>query len=326
MEAKINWGIVGLGNIATKFIENLKLFENANIAAVASRSLDRAEQFSKQHHVGKSFDSYDDLFSSDEVDVVYIATPHRFHKELAIKAMQAGKNVLCEKPLAVNKNEVEELIASAQKNDVFLMEALWSRFNPSIKAVKDLVDKGEIGDIAYLNADFSFFAMDKDEGSRLLNPELASGSLLDVGIYPIFLSYLLLGKPQKIQAVSNFHPNGTELQTSMIFNYPSTQALLYSGFTNNSEIRAGIYGTKGQIFIHPRWHEARSFSLVRNEEEQLFQNPLKGNGLYYEIEEVHRCLREGRKESQLWTHQNSLDLIELLDNVRSICDITFPFE
>lgn len=326
MKAKINWGIIGLGNIATKFVENLKLFEDAHIAAVASRSLDRAKQFSEQHNIGKPFDSYDELFAYDEVDIVYIATPHRFHKELAIRAMDAGKSVLCEKPLAVNKSEVEELIVSAQKNKVFLMEALWSRFNPSIKKVKEIVDNGDIGDIAHLNADFAFFAMHKGEDSRLLNPELASGSLLDVGIYPIFLSYLLLGKPDNIHASSSFYPNGTELQTSMIFDYSSAQSLLYSGLTYDSEMRAEIFGTKGKIIIHPRWHEAREFSLIKNDEAQTFQNPLKGNGLYHEIEEVHRCLREKRKESPLWTHQNSLDLIELLDSVRAICGITFPFE
>ncbi len=326
MKAKINWGIVGPGNIANKFVENLKLFEDANIRAVASRSLDKAEQFSKEHDIDKAFGGYDDLFNSEEVDVVYIATPHRFHKDLAIRAMEAGKHVLCEKPMAVNKYEVQEMVASARKNDVFLMEALWSRFNPSIKAVKELVNSGGIGSVTHLNADFAFFAMNKGEDSRLLNPELASGSLLDVGIYPIFLSYLLLGKPDSIHAVSNFHTNGTELQTSMIFNYPKAQALLYSGFTSNTEIRADIFGASGYIFIPPRWHEARSYSLKNDEGEQEFHHPLKGNGLYYEIEEVHRCLLEKRKESQLWTHQNSLDLIELLDAVRAICGITFPFE
>ncbi|NAY91133.1 Gfo/Idh/MocA family oxidoreductase [Muricauda sp. JGD-17] len=326
MEAKINWGIVGPGNIATKFVQNLKLLDEAKIVGVASRSLEKAERFSKEHNIEEAFGSYKALFSFEAVDIVYIATPHRFHKELSIEAMNAGKHVLCEKPLGVNRGEVEELVSAARKNNVFLMEGLWSRFNPSIKAAKKMIDDGEIGDVNYLHADFSFYALDRDEQSRLLNPNLASGSLLDVGIYPIFLAYLLLGKPKDIHAVSIFHSNGTELQTSMIFEYSKAQASLFSGFTCNSEIRAGIFGSEGELFIHPRWHQAHEFSRIKNGETEVFQYPLMGNGLFYEIEEVHRCLREKRLESSLWTHQNSLDLADLLDAVRGKSGIVFPFE
>ncbi|WP_222984015.1 Gfo/Idh/MocA family protein [Flagellimonas meishanensis] len=326
MDAKINWGIVGPGNIATKFVENLKLFNDANIMGVASRSLAKAQEFSKLHHIPHAFGSYGELFSNDAVDVVYIATPHRFHKELAIQAMEAGKHVLCEKPLGVNRKEVEQLVESARKNNVFLMEALWSRFNPSIRAAKQHIDEGMIGEITYLNADFAFYALDRDEQSRLFNPELASGSLLDIGIYPIFLAYLLLGKPDDIHAVSSFHPNGTELQTSMIFTYPKSQAVLFSGFTCNSQMKAGIFGTDGELYIHPRWHQAQEFSVVKNGKEELYKHPLQGNGLFYEIEEVHKCLKEHKTESSLWTHQNSLDLVDLLDTVRRKSGIVFPFE
>ena len=326
MEAKIRWGIVGPGNIATKFVENLKLFDEVEIAGVASRSWDKAKEFSVEHGIENAFGSYEELFSSDVIDVVYIATPHRFHKLLAMQAMNAGKHVLCEKPLGVNRGEVMELMACAKKNKVFLMEGLWSRFNPSIKEVKKMVEEEHIGKITHLHADFAFYAMDRGMESRLLNPELAGGSLLDIGIYPIFLAYLLLGMPQDIHAVSNFHDNGTELQTSIIFGYPKAQALLYSGFTCNSEIRAEVFGTKGQIIVHPRWHEAREFSLVHKEGTERFQKPLKGNGLYHEIEEVHHCLSSGLLESPLWSHQNSLDLVELLDAVRAKSGIRFPFE
>ena len=202
-------------------------------------------------------------FTFDNVDVLYIATPHNFHKELALKAMEAGKHVLCEKPLGINRKEVLELIEAAEQNKVFLMEGLWSRFNPSIQKAKALVDNGDIGDISYVQADFAFYALDRDKDSRLLNPHLASGSLLDIGIYPIFLSYLLLGMPQKIQATSKFHPNGTEIQTAMIFEYEAAQAMLYSGFTSNSRMEAEISGTKGEVFLEPRWHAANSCKLFK---------------------------------------------------------------
>jgi len=203
---------------------------------------------------------------------------------------------------------------------------MWSRFNPSIKKVKQLVDAGEIGDLKYLHADFAFYALDRDEDSRLLNPDLASGTILDIGIYPIFLSYLLLGMPDDIMATSKFHANGTELQTSMIFDYSNAQAMLYSGFTSNSKMEAEISGTNGQLFLSPRWHEADEYTLAKDEQTKKFSLPLKGIGYYYEILEVHKCLKDNKIESDLWSHQNSLDLSELLDKVREICSVSFPFE
>lgn len=326
METKIRWGIVGPGKIARKFISDLMLVDDAEIAAVASRSLERAEAFANEYNVQHTFGSYDVLFQSGTVDVVYIATPHNFHKELSVKALENGIGVLCEKPMGVNRAEVVEQVNATKQNNAFLMEAMWSRFNPSIKKVKQLVDEGVVGDLKYIHADFAFYGLDRDLDSRLLNPDLASGSILDIGIYPIFLSYLLLGMPDDIMATSKFHENGTELQTSMIFDYPNTQAMLYSGFTSNSKMEAEISGTDGELFLNPRWHEADGYTLVKNDESNEVSLPLTGIGYYYEILEVHKCLRENKIESDLWSHQNSLDLSELLDTVRKKCGVSFPFE
>nr|WP_299067674.1 Gfo/Idh/MocA family oxidoreductase [uncultured Allomuricauda sp.] len=326
MESKTRWGIIGPGNIARKFTADLQLMEDAEISAVASRTLPNAQKFANEFNISNVFGSYNELFASDKVDIVYIATPHNFHKDLAIKAMESGKHVLCEKPLGVNRAEVLELIEAAKKNGVFLMEGLWSRFNPSIQKIKNIIDDGGIGEISYLHADFAFYGMDRGLDSRLLNPSLASGSLLDIGIYPIFLSYLILGMPKEISAFSNFHENGTELQTSMIFQYSNAQAILYSGLTSKSKMEAEISGSDGELFVHPRWHEANSCSLEKDGEIKLFELPIKGNGFVYEIEEVHKCLRAKKLQSDLWSHQNSLDLSELLDVVRGKAGIKFPFE
>lgn len=326
MKSKIKWGIIGPGNIAEKFATSLQLVKDAEISAVASRTLDKAQTFADEYAIKNVFGSYEELFESDTTDIVYIATPHNFHKDLAIKAMQSGKHVLCEKPLGINKPEVVELIEVAKQNKVFLMEGLWSRFNPSIKKVKDLIDEGTIGKVSYLHADFAFYALDRAMDSRLLNPNLASGSILDIGIYPIFLAYLILGRPQKIFASSNFHSNGTELQTSMIFQYENAQAILYSGLTSKSEMKAEISGSEGELFLSPRWHEADGYTLVKNEESQKVDLPRLGNGFIYEIEEVHKCLNAKKLQSDLWSHQNSLDLAELLDTVREKAGVKFPFE
>src|SRR5690606_35113459 len=296
------------------------------ITAVASRNLERARAFAELHKIEHSFGSYEALLDSGTVDVVYIATPHSFHKKWALAAMERGVAVLCEKPLGTGRAEVEELVNTARERKVCLMEALWYRLYPSIVKVKELVDGGHIGTLGYLHADFAFYGLDRDLESRLLNPALASGSLLDIGIYPIFLAYLLLGMPESIQASSNFHENGTELQTSMIFHYPAAQALLYSGLLGHSKMEAKLSGTLGELYIRPRWHVADGFSVVKNGESEEFDLPLVGGGYYYEIQEVHSCLGAGKIESSLWSHQNSLDLVELLDKVRKECGIGFPFE
>ncbi|WP_190808547.1 Gfo/Idh/MocA family protein [Flagellimonas sp. S3867] len=326
MKSKIKWGIIGPGNIARKFTSDLKLVDTASVSAVASRNLERAQSFADEFQIPQVFDSYDSLFASNAVDIVYIATPHNFHKDLAIKAMEKGKHILCEKPLGINRVEVEEIIAAAKQNKVFMMEGLWSRFNPSIKKAKQLVDSGEIGNVSYVYADFAFYGLDRDEDSRVLNLDLASGSLLDIGIYPIFLAYLILGMPEEIQASSNFHPNGTEIQTSMIFQYPNAQAVLYSGLTSDSKMEAKISGSQGEIIIPPRWHEADGYSLVKQKESQKNDLPRTGIGFVHEILEVHDCLINNRLESPLWTHQNSLDLVDLMDTVRRKTGIKFPFE
>lgn len=322
----IKWGIVGAGNIAHSFSKDLALVIGGELTAVASRDLDKARSFANEYGAPNAFGSYEELFTSDTVDVIYIATPHTTHAELSIAAMKAGKNVLCEKPVGVNKGEVEAMIKVAKENNVFFMEALWTRFNPTIKKVKELVDNGTIGDIGYLHADFAFYALDRDENGRLLNPALAGGSLLDIGIYPIFLSYLMLGIPKDIKATANFYKTGVEVQISMIFNYEKAQAILYSGLNSNSEMKAEIAGSKGSIFVHPRWHETSGYTLEINGDSSVVEVGKVGKGYTYEIEEVHKCLNAGKTESDLWSHQNSRDLIEIMDTIRSKTGIVFPFE
>ncbi len=326
MSHKVRWGIIGLGGIAHKFANDLNLVESAEITAVASRSIEKAEEFREEYNAKHAFGSYEELFQCREVDVIYIATPHTSHKEWSIKAMNHGKHVLCEKPMGMRRADIEELVSVAKSNKVFLMEALWSRFNPTIKKAKELIDQGVIGELGYLHADFAFYALDRPEEGRLLNPNLGGGSLLDIGIYPIFLSYLLLGKPEKIQSSSKFYKTGVEIQTAVLFDYPNAQAILYSGLTSASKMEAEISGSNGSIFLYPQWHSAEGYSLKLDGETQNYDMPTLGNGYTYEIEEVNTCVQKGNLESELWTHQNSLDLAELLETIRVQNRITFPFE
>ena len=326
MTKKIRWGILGPGKIAHSFAKDLALVADGHLVGVASRTLERAQEFAREYGAEYAFGSYEELLASDVVDVIYIATPHTGHMEWAITAMEHGKHVLCEKPLGINLEEVKKMLTVAKEKGVFLMEALWSRFNPAIQKVKKIVDAGEIGNVVYVHADFGFYALNRPEDGRLLNPDLGGGSILDIGIYPIFLSYLILGKPERILATSNFYKTGAEVQTSMIFTYAEAQAILYSGLASNSEMQAEISGSKGEILIDPRWHNAQGFLSTIGGHEEHYDMPTLGKGYTHEIDEVHKCLREGKLQSALWSHQNSVDLITILDEVRRQGGIEFPFE
>ena len=326
---KSQWGIIGLGNIAHDFVKDLQLLDNANIGAVASRTLSKAEDFAKKYGIEKAYGSYAELFADPDIDIVYIATPHDSHAEWSIKAMNAKKHVLCEKPLAINELQVQNMIDTAKKNGVFLMEAFWSRFNPSIRAVYDLVQKGEIGEVNYLQSDFCF-SINLNPDNRALNMDLAGGSLLDIGVYSCFLPYLIFGNPQQILATGRFHETGADLQTAAIFKYANGLASMVSGFISESDMVAKIYGTEGRIFIDKLWYETNGFTIIRGNNDAAISEkislPTQGKGFTYEIKECINCIENNQLESTHWSHQNSLDLIKIVDEIRRQIGLKYPFE
>ncbi|WP_445382319.1 Gfo/Idh/MocA family protein [Robiginitalea sp. IMCC43444] len=326
MADKINWGIIGLGRIARKFAENLQLLPSARLAAVASRDIDKAIGFASEYGAAKAYGSYKELLEDKAIEVVYIATPHTFHLEHSLMALHSGKHVLCEKPLGINARQVAELQKAASQTRLFMMEALWSRFNPSIREILQRVKSGQLGKPAYLRADFAFPALDRDPSGRLLNPELGGGSLLDIGIYPVFLAYLFLGVPDEIKTVTHFGPTGIEQQIGMVFKYPQAVALLYSGLSSRSGLSAEISGTLGSIYLHPPWYKTDGYELQIGEERSQVSLPAQDNGFLYEIEEVHHCLQNRQRESNLWSLEDSHNLLGILDRVREASGIAFPGE
>ncbi|MDM9631882.1 Gfo/Idh/MocA family protein [Robiginitalea aurantiaca] len=324
MSTKIGWGIVGLGNIAGKFASDLARFPESELVAVASRDMAKANNFAKEFGSKKAFDSYRELFDDPQVHVVYIATPHSFHCAHTLAALEAGKHVLCEKPLGIDAGEVRQMTDLASKKGLFLMEALWSRFNPSIQEVYARVKAGDLGAIAYLRADFAFPALNRNPEDRLLNPALAGGSLLDIGIYPVFLAYLFLGVPAAIKVAAHFHHTGVEKQIAMIFDYGDAMAMLYSGFSSRSEMKAEISCEDGSAFLNPKWHQTESYRLEKGGEVHEESRPTEGFGYTYEIAEVHRCLGAGVLESPIWTWADSIALHTLLDKIRGLAGIDFP--
>lgn len=321
----IKWGIIGLGNIAHQFANDLMLVEEAELVAVASRNLGKAQEFAKNYGCKKAYDSYDGIMNDDEVDILYIATPHDSHAALTIKALHNYKHVLCEKPIALNYDDALQMINASKENNRFFMEAFWTRFNPSFREAFSKIKNGEIGEVKYINADFAFCAEKLGgDGNRKTDMKLGGGSLLDIGVYPLFLSYMLLGIPAEILAKSNFHKTGADLQTSMILQYRNAQAVLHSSFVSTSNMKATINGTDGRINLNALWHEAQSYTLMKNNHEEEYLLPTKGKGFTYEIEECHQCIKENRIESDLWSHQNSLELIKIVDEVRNQIGLVYP--
>ena len=314
MSTQIKWGIIGLGKIAQKFANNLLLLDTAELEAVASRELAKSEAFAKIYDAKKFYGSYEALLQDKFIDIVYIATPHNSHAQITMLALEHKKAVLCEKPFAINKQQVFKMIEASKKHNMFLMEALWTRFLPAIKKIKSIVENGEIGEIKYLNADFSFKANPSIQ--RIYDKELGGGSILDIGIYPIFLAYLILGMPNKIIAKAHFFESGADSQVSIIFDYKNAQAVLFSSFNSNSKREAKISGTLGEIVIDSPWNEASSFAVVKGKDEEKFLLPIMGTGFVHQIIECNKSLKKNLTESPLWSHQNSLELITLLDAVR----------
>ena len=311
----LNWGIVGLGKIAVKFAEDIQLAPGNTIYAVASRSDSKAEEFKLRFNATKAYGSYYQLFDDDDVDIVYIATPHHLHVELSIHALQCGKHVLCEKPASLNVNDLAKLIQVHRSSSCFFMEALWSRFNSAIVKAKELVDAGSIGELKYINADFCFKAK-YDSASRLFNRSLGGGALLDIGLYPVFLSYLFLGIPKVIKATANYSDTDVDMQTAVLMHYEDAHAVLYAAFDVTSKMDARLYGSDGSISFNGRWHESDGFLIVNSAGSEEMKYPLNGNGYINEIIACREAILQGQKEHDDWTLADSLALAEILEVIK----------
>ncbi|WP_316633014.1 Gfo/Idh/MocA family oxidoreductase [uncultured Flavobacterium sp.] len=319
---KIKWGIIGLGNIAHQFATDLLLVEDADLLAVASRDILKADEFVAKYNAAKAYDSYEALFADQEIDIVYIATPHDSHAELSIKALENGRHVLCEKPIALSYKDAERMIEASKKQNKFFMEAFWTRFIPTVQDVLAKVENGIIGEANYIKADFAFIGNDV-EGSRLFDKNRGGGALFDIGVYPLFLSYILFGIPKEIIAKAVYHKSGIDLQISMILQYEKAQAVLHSSIVSESDMKALIAGTKGRIELNSPWFMADGYSVFKEEQESVYNLPTLGKGYTHEIMECQDCIRNNQIESKLWSHQNSLDLSMMVEEVKTQIKLIF---
>jgi predicted dehydrogenase len=317
MHKKIHWGIIGLGKIANKFASDLQHSETAILQGVASRSLEKAIAFASTHNAVSTFDSYEKLVNDPKIDVIYIATPHTFHFENTMLCLKHGKAVLCEKPMGINSTQVKTMIQEAKSRKLFLMEAIWTRFMPTIEKMIALLDEKVIGDVIQVRADFGFKA-ELNLESRLFNKELGGGSLLDIGIYPIFLSLLVLGIPTDIKTMARMTATDVDSFCAMLFNYSTNaKAVLESTIEANTPTEAFIHGTKGTIKLHRRFHQPNTITLDKDGKETIFKLPFTGNGYVHEIEEVNSCILNGETESKKLPLDLSMNLITLIDTVKT---------
>lgn len=321
--SKINWGIIGLGKIAHQFAKDMQVVTDAELYAVASRTQSKANEFKDTHHAKKAYGSYEDLLRDDKVDVIYIATPHVFHAENSIATMKAGKAVLCEKAFAMNQTEVQNMIDIAKDKNVFLMEALWTNFMPTLKTLKRYQEEQTFGTIKNLKAEFCFKAP-FDPEKRLFNPKLGGGALLDIGIYPVYLALKLLGKPKHILAESKLSKTGVDTETKITFQYANgTKADLFCSFEQTTASEAIIEFEEATIKLSPRFHETDKLSIIKKNSTTQKDFNYKAKGYHFEIEHVNECLKNNIKESPLIPLDFSLDLIKTLDEIRSIIGLKY---
>lgn len=318
MEKTINWGIIGLGKIAHKFAEDLVKVPNAKLYAVASRNAEKSKTFAEKFKSEKFYSNYNDLANDANIDAIYIATPHSFHSEHTIMCLISGKAVLCEKPLALNSVEVEKMISTASKNNLLLMEALWTYYLPHYQKTLEIVKSGVLGEILNLKADFGFKPV-YDENSRVFNKSLGGGSLLDIGIYPIFAALCIMGMPENISAKAQFFQNGADSNCEINFNYSDgITAELNSTFLEETPTEAIITGTKGVLKLHSRFHAPTSLSLnLIGKPEQIIQFNVPYNGYYYEILHFNSLVNSNQTESNIMTFEMSRNLMKLLDLVKN---------
>ncbi|MGC4803991.1 Gfo/Idh/MocA family protein [Micromonospora sp. DT233] len=311
------WGILATGHIAGRFAEDLRLVPGAELVAVGSRTPQAAQLFAERHGAQRAYGSWAELAADDELDAIYVATPHVAHHEATMTCLAAGRAVLVEKPFTLDLADSTELVETARARGVLLMEAMWMRTNPLIRRLVELVADGAIGQVTTVQADFGLAGPFAPE-SRMRARALGGGALLDLGIYPISLAHLLLGVPQQVRAWAKIGPEGVDENTGLLFGYDSgAVATLSCGIVGATPVVASITGTAGRIDLPAPFLRPPSATLHRaGAEPETIPADLTGGGYQYEAAEVQRCLAEGLTESPLVPHATTLEVMALLDTIR----------
>ena len=327
MSREFRWGILASGGIAQAFARDLSYFNNHIVAAVGSRSQESADAFAAEFPGCIAYSSYEALVADPSLDAIYVASPHPYHVSNTVLALNAGKPVLCEKPFTINAAEAREMKAAADANGVALMEAMWARFLPHMHKVREILASGILGQI---------WAVEADHGQRLSDyanprhwePSLGGGALLDLGIYPISFAHMVLGVPNKISASATFTDKGVDASSSVIFDYKDgAQAILTSNMMVSTPCRATICGTLGKIEIDRTFYNPASMRVIMHDGTTTeYPSDYKGHGLREQAAEFERVVRNGEKSSSILTPDESILIMESLDEVRRQIGLIYPSE
>lgn len=324
--SNFSWAILGPGGIARAFAKDLALLDGHSIGAVGSRSIANAKNFAAEFG-GKAYGSYEELVSDPAIDAVYIATPHPAHHDNVIMALNAGKPVLCEKPFSVNAVEAQAMVDAATKNKVALMEAMWARFLPHYAKVREIVASGVLGPIHSIHADHGQRLADQGI-ARLIEPSLAGGALLDLGIYPISFAHMILGNPTSINSVAVMTDKGVDAQTSMIFSYKNgAQAVLTTTMIEQTPCRAVVAGLHGWLEIDRTFYNPAGMRVIMNNGSVTqYPNTYTGHGLREQAESFKQLVQAGKLESEILTWKDTVDIMKSMDTVRQQIGLKYPFE
>ena len=320
-------GVVGPGRIVRRVMKDFHKGQSYTLAAVASRSLERAQTAAREYGAPLAFGSYEELAACKDVDLVYIAVPHPFHCPVALQMMDAGKHVICEKPMALNECQARAMVDCARKNGVFLMEAMWTRFFPAMRKMVWLVKEGEIGQVNHVYAVFSG-AASYDPKSRAFDPTLGGGALLDIGVYPLMAATHLLGwEVESVQGACQYAPSGVDMRLAAQLKFPGgATAQIMGGMDACAPSHLLVYGSEGYIVMEDFWHPT-AFTLFGDDgRREEYRFPAENEGFHYEFEEAARCVLAGFRESPLMTHEESVAVSRVCDSLRREAGILYPGE
>ena len=327
MSKQISWGILGTGRIASAFALALNSVEDANLLAVGSREHDSAGRFAQQFNIPKAYSSYAELTQDEDIDVIYVATPHAMHKDNVVMCLQANKAVLCEKPFTINASEAAAVIELARSKRLFLMEAMWTRYIPSIAKLRALLAENIIGEVQLMLAGGAFMP-EFDAESYLFNKDLGGGVLLDAGVYMISMASMLFGKPKSIKAIAALGKSGIDEHDAYLLEQENgVIASLYVSLRGQSSPDVTLIGSKGKIYLHPPIFCPSKISVsLYDGSENEYQLPFSSNGYQFEAIEVNRCLQAGQTESKLMPLNESLEIMRTMDEIRNQIQLEYPME
>lgn len=314
----VRWGILGTGNIAHAFATALMETPGATLAAVGSRSADSAAHFARQFGSPVAYGSYQALCDAPGLDIIYVGTPHPMHAANATMALSGGKAVLCEKPFAMNLREAEHVVALAREKNLFLMEAMWTRYMPALAALRRIVAAGEIGAPRQLHADFGFCAT-ADPAHRVNDRELGGGALLDLGIYPLSIASAIMGPVTNVQAVAEMSATGVDAQTGFtLLHRGGAMSICSCSLVATTSNELTVSGALGRVRMDAMFHRSASLTVTRLDgSARVVPTPYLGNGYVHEAIEASRCVREGLLESEGMTLSETLALMRTLDTIRA---------